>query len=107
MKCERCEKNKPEEQFHRGFAHCIECGKTGTLKPPMRPSVPFGQSYFEGKLCKAKDMVMETRQSVVLYHDERGHLSMRTVNDIDTIHVSRNMLVGYKYRNGKVVGVEI
>jgi hypothetical protein len=105
MRCTSCEKNKPEDQFHRNFVTCIECGKTGTLKPPRKPAEPFGEQYVVDRLQKAKNMCVETKCSVVLYHDERGHLSMRPVNDIDTIHVSRNMLTGCKLVKGKAKAV--
>jgi hypothetical protein len=107
MKCTSCEKNKPEEQFHRNFATCIECGKTGTIPPPLKPAEPFGEHYVLGRLVKAKKMCEESKCDVVLYHDERGHLSMHAVNDIATIHVSRNMLTGFKLVNGKAKAVSL
>lgn len=100
--CSRCETEKDASAFHRGFRHCIECGKTGTLKPPAKPPAnPEPVIDFEGAIDRAKKFVKETMRSVVVFHDERGGLSLSSVNNLDRLHITRNILFGFKLVKGK------
>lgn len=99
--CTRCETEKEASAFHGGFRHCIECGKTGTLKPPAKPEPVID---FEGAIDRAKKFVKETMRSVVVFHDERGGLSLSPVNNLDRLHITRNILFGFKLVKEEVEG---
>ncbi|MHA2065638.1 MAG: hypothetical protein ACXABY_14780 [Candidatus Thorarchaeota archaeon] len=108
MKCVRCERNKDEDQFHRNgtrlFTHCIECGKTGTLKPPKKPDPGHHVLCKTEANARAFKYVKDTRQPCVLFHDERGLLSIAPCTRVDNVPVTRNLLAGYEMVKGKVKG---
>ena len=105
--CVSCDVEKPESSFHlcgkRLFLCCIECGKTGTLKPPRMfrgdPDFRLAQRTAEKK-CE------RTRQDTVIFHDERLCLSIAHVNNLGRLKKVRNILFGYNYNKmtGKVEG---
>lgn len=74
--------------------------KTGTLKPASKP---FPVLDFADRDDKCRSLCAETRQSVVLYHDERGGLSFRTVRDSQTMKLPAYVLAVYRFVQGRVV----
>jgi hypothetical protein len=79
---------------------CIPCGKTGTLKPPTKPD---NMLDFVEKNAKAEKMCSTSRTDTLLYHDERGGLSLRAVRDYTTMKLGPNVLGVYHFAGGKVI----
>jgi hypothetical protein len=72
---------------------------TGTLKPPTKR---FPKIDFEDRDKRCRTLCESTRQDVVLYHDERGDLSYRTVRDSQTMKLPVSVLAVYRFVQGRV-----
>jgi hypothetical protein len=78
----------------------LQSQKTGTLKPPAKPNTRMDFFYADKR---GKELCTETRQDVVVYHDERGSLSQRTVRDSKTMKLPIFVLAVYRFERNKVV----
>ena len=74
--------------------------KTGTLKPPGKPGIRLDFKYYDER---CRNLCFETKQDTLLFHDERGGLSWRTVRDSRTMYMPRFVLACYRFVSGQVI----
>jgi hypothetical protein len=74
--------------------------KTGRLLPSRRPERLLD---FSRATERAEKLCFGTRSDTVLYHDERGGLSLRTVRDVLTMYVPKYVLAYFRFRDGRVI----
>ncbi len=74
--------------------------KIGTLKPPAKPGTRLDFKYYAER---CRDICLETKADTLLFHDERGGLSWRTVHNSRTMSMPRYVLACYRFVSGHVV----
>lgn len=71
--------------------------KTGTLKPPKKSMNYYTNRDIMNIHKKAENTCRGSMKDVVLYHDEREGISMRTIRDVTTMYRPKFILKTYRY----------
>lgn len=93
--------NKRERRQNASLKDLAE-RQTGTLKPPKNPMHHYTNRAIVDINDKAEELCRSSQSDVVVYHDERETISMRTVRDVTTMHISKFILKSYRYSEVKL-----
>lgn len=76
--------------------------KTGTLKPPRKPKHVYSMADFVRIHDKAEYLCRDKQMDVVVYHDERDTISMRSVLNANLMRLPPFVLKTYRYAEVKL-----